>query len=371
MVKEWSNQGLKIGIIAVDPSSPFSGGAFLGDRIRMRNLSGKENIYIRSVASRGSVGGLCDSIYDIVDVMKSFGFDKIIIETVGAGQSEIEVIFVADTILLVLSPNTGDEIQMFKAGIMEIADAYVVNKMDLPEADKFVLQLKNTLSLESETKSKIILPISAIRNENIKNIVNWIDNHFEEIKKTGEYEFRKKRRMKRRVRSSIIRNIDGIIESSNFDFENMIDLKEKIIKYICEVDKNEKIDHIGIAVKSIEDALKLYNDLLGLEITGEEVLEDRGLKVAFIKAGDTRIELLEPLHENSEISGFLAKKGEGIHHIAYEVANVKDIISKSKELGLKPLSDEPKPGAHNTKVVFLHPKTTNGVLVELVEHNNK
>lgn len=133
----------------------------------------------------------------------------------------------------------------------------------------------------------------------------------------------------------------------------------------------KKIDHIGVVVKSIEDALKLYNDLLGLEITGEEVLEDRGLKVAFIKAGDTRIELLEPLHENSEISGFLAKKGEGIHHIAYEIDNVKDMISKSKELGLKPLSDEPKPGAHNTKVVFLHPKTTNGVLVELVEHNNK
>ncbi|WGS65452.1 methylmalonyl Co-A mutase-associated GTPase MeaB [Marinitoga aeolica] len=240
MVKEWSNQGLKIGIIAVDPSSPFSGGAFLGDRIRMRNLSGRDNIYIRSVASRGSVGGLCDSIYDIVDVMKSFGFDKIIIETVGAGQSEIEVIFVADTILLVLSPNTGDEIQMFKAGIMEIADAYIVNKMDLPESDKFVLQLKNTLSLESESKTKIILPVSAIRNEGIKDVIDWIDSHFEEIKKTGEYEFRKKRRIKRRVRSSIIRNIDNIIESANFNFENMTDLKEKIIKYVCEVDKNEK-----------------------------------------------------------------------------------------------------------------------------------
>ncbi|SHF08614.1 LAO/AO transport system kinase [Marinitoga hydrogenitolerans DSM 16785] len=240
MVNEWSKKNLKIGILAVDPSSPFSGGAFLGDRIRMRNLSGKSNIYIRSVASRGSVGGLCDSIYDIVDVMKSFGFDKIIIETVGAGQSEIEVIFVADTILLILSPNTGDEIQMFKAGIMEIADAYVVNKIDLPEADKFILQLKNTLSLESETKSKVILPISAIRNDGIKETINWIDNHFNEIKNNGEYDFRMQRRMKRRVRSSIIRNIDSIIESSNFDFNNMPDLKAKIMKYICEVNNNEK-----------------------------------------------------------------------------------------------------------------------------------
>ncbi|KLO22708.1 hypothetical protein X275_05525 [Marinitoga sp. 1197] len=130
----------------------------------------------------------------------------------------------------------------------------------------------------------------------------------------------------------------------------------------------KKIDHIGIAVKSIDKALNLYKNLLNLEITGEEILENRGLKVVFIKAGDTRIELLEPLHENSEISGFLNKKGEGIHHIAYEVENASEMIKKSKELGIKPLSDEPKDGAHNTKVVFLHPKTTNGVLVELVEH---
>ncbi|MBM7559486.1 methylmalonyl Co-A mutase-associated GTPase MeaB [Marinitoga litoralis] len=240
MVKKWVEKGLKIGIIAVDPSSPFSGGAFLGDRIRMRNLSGKENVYIRSVASRGSVGGLCDSIYDIVDVMKAFGFDKIIIETVGAGQSEIEVIFVADTILLVLSPNNGDEIQLFKAGIMEIADAYIVNKMDLPESDKFILQLKNTLSLESDSKSKVILPVSAIRNEGINEIIQWIDNHFNDIINSGEYKLRKNRRMKRRVRSAIMRNIDDIIESGDFEFENLFDLKNKIMNFICEVNNNEE-----------------------------------------------------------------------------------------------------------------------------------
>lgn len=132
----------------------------------------------------------------------------------------------------------------------------------------------------------------------------------------------------------------------------------------------KKIDHIGIAVKSIENALNLYKALLGLNVKGEEILEDRGLKVAFIEVGDVRLELLEPLNENSEISGFLAKKGEGIHHIAYEVENVKEMIEKAKNVGVKPLSDEPKPGAHNTRVVFLHPKTTNGVLVELVEHKN-
>lgn len=132
---------------------------------------------------------------------------------------------------------------------------------------------------------------------------------------------------------------------------------------------NKKIDHIGIVVKSIEDALKLYEGLLGIKPAGEEVLEDRGLRVCFIDIGDTRIELLQPTREDSEVSKFLEKKGEGLHHVAYEVDDIEEMIKKSKEIGLKPLSDEPKSGAHNTSVVFMHPKTTNGVLTELVKHN--
>jgi methylmalonyl-CoA epimerase len=140
-----------------------------------------------------------------------------------------------------------------------------------------------------------------------------------------------------------------------------INLKKREIKM-------GKVDHIGIAVKSIDDALKLYSGLLGIEPLGEEVVEARGIKVCFLQVGGTKIELLQPIREDSEISGYLAKKGEGMHHIAYEVENVADAIAKSKEIGLKPLSDEPKPGAHNTMVAFLHPKTVNGVLTELVQH---
>ncbi len=131
---------------------------------------------------------------------------------------------------------------------------------------------------------------------------------------------------------------------------------------------NTKIDHIGIAVNSIEEALKLYSGLLGVESLGEEIIEERGLKVAFLKFGDTKIELLQPTRENSEVSGFLEKKGPGFHHIAYEVENVQEMIIKSKELGFKPLSEEPKIGAHNTLVAFLHPKTSGGILTELVQH---
>lgn len=131
-----------------------------------------------------------------------------------------------------------------------------------------------------------------------------------------------------------------------------------------------KIDHIGIAVKSIEEALKLYSGLLGISPAGEEVIEARGLKVCFLNIGDTRIELLQPTREDSEVSKFLETKGEGMHHIAYCVDNVQAYIDKAKAIGLKPLSDTPKPGAHNTLVVFMHPKCTNGVLTEICQHQH-
>jgi len=130
-----------------------------------------------------------------------------------------------------------------------------------------------------------------------------------------------------------------------------------------------KIDHIGIAVNSIEESVKLYRDLLGVEPAGEEILEDRGLKVAFLELGDTRIELLEPINENSQISKFLEKKGPGFHHMAYEVENISESIKNAKELGFRTLTDEGQPGAHNTTIVFLHPKSANGILTELVQHN--
>ncbi|WP_448378732.1 methylmalonyl-CoA epimerase [Fervidobacterium sp.] len=128
-----------------------------------------------------------------------------------------------------------------------------------------------------------------------------------------------------------------------------------------------KIDHIGIAVKDAKEKLRLYKDFLGLEVTEVEELPERGLRVYFIKVGDTRIELLEPMTENSEVSGFLEKKGEGIHHIAFNVHGIDEAVALAKAQGLQPLSEEPKPGAGGTRVLFLHPKTTGGVLIELVE----
>ncbi|HAA85197.1 MAG TPA: methylmalonyl-CoA epimerase [Kosmotogaceae bacterium] len=135
--------------------------------------------------------------------------------------------------------------------------------------------------------------------------------------------------------------------------------------------KTKRIDHIGIAVKSIEERVSFFADFLGIEVYGEEVLAERGLKVAILKIGETKIELLEPINLNSQISKFIEKRGEGIHHIAFNVDDIDAAFKNAKEDGYTPLSDSPSPGAGNTRIVFLHPKTTGGVLVELVEGSHQ
>lgn len=135
--------------------------------------------------------------------------------------------------------------------------------------------------------------------------------------------------------------------------------------------KVNKIDHIGIVVKNAKERLKLYEDFLGLKVKNIEDLEDRGLRVYFIEIGETRFELLEPLNDNSEVSSFLEKKGEGIHHIAVNVEGIEQAVKLAESKGFKPLSETPKVGAGGTKILFLHPKTTGGILLELVEGEHK
>jgi LAO/AO transport system kinase len=142
LLQEWTNEGKKIAVIAVDPSSPFHFGSLLGDRIRMSRFYNHPQVFIRSLASRGALGGLHPRIFEITDVVKEAGFDLIIIETVGVGQSEVEIAGIADRTVVTLVPEAGDTIQTMKAGLLEIADLFVVNKADRPEADKLYQNLR-------------------------------------------------------------------------------------------------------------------------------------------------------------------------------------------------------------------------------------
>ena len=147
LIGAWLARGARVGVVAVDPSSPFSGGAILGDRIRMGEHQANERVFIRSLASRGHGGGLSRTAARVIDLLDAAGYDQIIVETVGAGQSEVEVAEVADTRVVVCPPGLGDEVQALKAGILEIADILVVNKADLPLAERTERELLGMLSL--------------------------------------------------------------------------------------------------------------------------------------------------------------------------------------------------------------------------------
>jgi len=179
LINEFVARQKKIAVLCVDPSSPFTKGALLGDRIRMNSWFNSPNVFIRSLASRGSTGGLHPKIIEITDVIKTAPFDIIIIETVGAGQTETEIAALADTTVVVLVPEAGDEIQNMKAGLMEIADIFVVNKSDRPEADRFVKNLLAMLQLSFYAKQKNapVIKMIATEKKGIEILVEKILSH--------------------------------------------------------------------------------------------------------------------------------------------------------------------------------------------------
>lgn len=173
LMDEWVTQGKKVAVLCVDPSSPFHQGALLGDRIRMSDWYTHANVYIRSLASRGSMGGLHPRIIEICDVLKQADFDWILLETVGVGQSEVEIAALADVTAVVLVPEAGDEVQTMKAGLMEIADVFIVNKSDRPDAALFVKNLKTMLvpGLSHHSKEIPVLQTIAAKKEGIKEVL--------------------------------------------------------------------------------------------------------------------------------------------------------------------------------------------------------
>ena len=171
-------QNKKIGIVAIDPTSPFNYGSLLGDRLRMSEHFNNDSIFIRSLATRGSLGGLSAKTIEITDVMRAFGFDYVFVETVGVGQSEVEIAGLADTTVLVLVPESGDEVQTIKSGIMEIADIFVVNKADRAGADLFAKNLKSSIISKSDWEIPILKTIAS-QHEGVETLVSAIEKHYQ------------------------------------------------------------------------------------------------------------------------------------------------------------------------------------------------
>lgn len=188
-------EGKKVGIIAIDPTSPFSGGALLGDRIRMMDLSTDEGVFIRSMGTRGMMGGLTSSLYDVVEILDAAGMNVILIETVGVGQDEVDIVKIADTTLVVLVPGLGDSVQTIKAGLMEIADVFVVNKADKPGAEQTVAELESMLDLVNDLGRRTpIVPTSAKEKKNIEVLKEKIQEHQEYLTKSKLFQKRRRQR---------------------------------------------------------------------------------------------------------------------------------------------------------------------------------
>jgi len=195
-------RGRTVGVVAVDPSSPFSGGAILGDRIRMNDLALDPGVFIRSMATRGALGGLCRAAADAVDLMDAAGRSLVLVETVGVGQDEVDVMRLAHTVLVVSVPGLGDDVQALKAGVLEIADVHVVNKADRDGADRIVAELRAMLTLipaPEEAWMPPVLPASAARDEGIEPIADALDGHVAYLKTSGELERRRRRIVTARV----------------------------------------------------------------------------------------------------------------------------------------------------------------------------
>lgn len=309
--------GKTVGIIAVDPTSPFTGGAILGDRVRMQAHHADPGVFIRSMATRGSLGGLARATADLATLLDAAGRDIVLIETVGVGQSELDIAGAAQVIAVVLVPGMGDEVQAIKAGILEIADLFVINKADHPGADQ----------LERDLHSFVDRPI---------------------------------------VRT-VATEATGIAELATA----LTTLEPRAHPAAAALPHPVSIDHLGIAVKSIDAALVFYQTQLGLPLAGRETVALENVHVAMLPAGESRIELLEAASPESTIAKFIDKRGEGLHHVALRVPDFDATVERLRASGARILN-EPRQGAGGHTYVFIHPASTGGVLLELIkdEHHS-
>jgi LAO/AO transport system kinase len=310
--------GKTVGILAVDPTSRVSGGAILGDRIRMQAHHGDAGVFIRSLATRGASGGLARATADLALLLDAAGKDYVLIETVGVGQDEVAVANVAGVTVLVLVPGMGDDVQAIKASIMEIADIFVINKADHPGADRVEQEIQGVLSLgqRADGWTPPIVRTVATEEKGIAELLEaiWAFPRRKKTASAGEF----------------------------------------------------AIDHLGIAVKSIEAALGFYEGQLGMQVATRETVPHENVRVAMLPAGGPRIELLEPTDADSVIGRFLAKRGEGLHHVALRVPDLSAAVDRLRAAGARLLS-EPQTGAGGHRYVFVHPASTGGVLLELIE----
>lgn len=310
LIQAFRAESKTVAVIAVDPSSPFSGGAILGDRIRMMRHHDDAGVFVRSMSSRGELGGLAQTTSNMATLLDAAGFDVVLIETVGVGQGEVDVAKLPGLTVVVLVPGMGDDVQAIKSGLMEIADIFVINKSDRPGAAQLEIELRH-----SDFNAPIVKTVAS----------------------TGD-------------------GVAALIEA----------MRETKTHHRIVTPENVAIDHLGIAVRSIEQALSFYRDQLGLPVASRETVAAEKVHVAMLPASESRIELLEAASPDSTIAKFIDKRGEGLHHVALKVPDLAAAVARLEAAGSRILN-EPRQGAGGHLYVFVHPASTGGVLLELIQ----
>ncbi len=389
-------RGDTVGVVAVDPTSPFTGGAILGDRVRMQAHAGDPGVFIRSMATRGHLGGLARATNEVALVLDAAGKDVVLIETVGVGQDEVDIVRTADVSIVTMVPGAGDDVQALKAGIMEIADIFVVNKADREGADRTVASIEAVLSLGSYGAADWRPPIvktEATTGRGVDQLLEAIDR-FRAHKEAAQEGRRRARadwrirellaeRFLRHVREDVLAagELDVVLDriaARDVDPYTAVDaiMGRALLKGKGKREKGEgkrekgegpkaAIDHVGIAVENLDEALAFYRDALGLAVEAPEEVPSQRVRAHFIPAGDAAIELLEATAPDSPIAKYVARRGPGLHHLTLRVPDIAAALAQLKARGVRLIDEAPRTGAHGSLVAFIHPASAHGVLVEL------
>ena len=374
--------GETVGVVAVDPTSPYTGGAILGDRVRMQVHAGDAGVFIRSMATRGHLGGLARSTHEAAQVLDAAGYDWVIIETVGVGQDEVEIVRTADMSIVTLVPGAGDEVQAMKAGIMEIADVFVVNKADREGADRLVASIEAMLALEAFEPDQWRPPVvrtQATTGAGVPELAAAIDAF--RARAASERMSRRRERDECRLRELLASRFMNHVEAEVFRAGELVATLDQIAERTLDPysaaagildralgragSRPATLDHIGIAVREMTQAVAFYRDALGLEVASFEEVPAQGVRASFVPVGESSLELLEATSADSPIATFVEKRGPGVHHITLRVGDIRAALARLRQRGVRLIDDEPRAGAGGALVAFIHPSSAHGVLVEL------
>ena len=369
LTRELRTLGRRVGIVAVDPSSPYSGGAILGDRIRLGDFppqrqgpvagdpgAGDAGVYMRSMATRGHLGGLARATEDVLAVIEASGKDVLLIETTGVGQGEIEVVGLADAVVVVLVPGMGDAVQSLKAGVLEIASVFVLNKADSMGIERLEAEIGEMLGLsaivagghDAGQSIPAVLKTVATTGEGVAELLAVLGSLVADGRLTSG--------PKGPIQYGAL--MPGMNPRPTLEANSLRAHTSSI--------EGTVLDHLGIAVRSIADSQGLYAALGVLVSEVEEVVQER-VRVMMLAVGQSRIELLEATEPDSAVGRFIAKRGEGLHHVALRVSDLGAAVEKLKAQGVRLVSEAVQVGASGHRYVFVHPSSANGVLLELVE----